>query len=64
MTPEEFRQIRIDLKLSVQEMAEYLGLKSGRTIRKYEAGELPVSEQAIMILRSKAIEEEKAKEDK
>lgn len=53
MTPEEFRQIRIKLKLSVQEMAEYLGLKSGRTIRKYEAGELPVSEQAIMILHSR-----------
>jgi len=39
MTPQEFKQIRINLKLSQQSMAEYLGIKSGRTIRAWESGE-------------------------
>lgn len=50
MTPSEFRAIRINLKLTCQKMAEHLGLKSGRTVRKYEAGDLPVPKHAIRLL--------------
>lgn len=50
MTPEEFRNIRETLELSSQKMAEFLGLKSGRMIRYYEAGQKPIPEWIIKFL--------------
>ncbi len=51
MTKEEFKQSRIALGLSQSEMAEYLGIKSSRTIRRYESGDWKVSERVIKLLR-------------
>lgn len=60
MTPEEFRKTRIEMKLSCQKMAEFCGLKAGRTIRRYESGELSVPEYVIKILElSKVINGDK-----
>lgn len=36
MTPERFKQIRQLLGLSVQQLADRLGVKTGRTVRRYE----------------------------
>lgn len=52
MTPQEFRQIRIALKLSAQGMADYLGLKSGRMIRYYEAGAKIIPPRVIKLLKN------------
>ncbi len=59
MTPSEFRAIRILLKLSQQKMAEYLGIKSGRTVRAWEAGERIIPDY---IIKSLAKEPLKTKE--
>lgn len=41
MTPEEFRAERSRLKMTIKEMAEYIGL-STRAVSYYEAGQRPV----------------------
>ena len=51
MTPAEFRSIRKKLGLSARKMAELLGLKSGRTIRRYEAGDIPISGPVEKLIR-------------
>lgn len=53
MTPEQFREIRIALRLSTQKMAEFLGLKSGRMIRYYESGKKPIPEWVEKLLEAK-----------
>lgn len=53
MTPQEIKQVRISLKLDQQKMAEYIGIKSGRTIRAWESGERPVPMWAIKIIKGK-----------
>lgn len=42
MTKEEFKQIRIKLKLSQSNMADIVGVND-RSIRRFESGEWPVS---------------------
>lgn len=42
MTPQEFKQIRVNLRLSQSKMAEFIGIKSDRTIRAWESGERSV----------------------
>ncbi|MCY4642603.1 MAG: helix-turn-helix domain-containing protein [Gammaproteobacteria bacterium] len=39
LTPEKLREIRKSAKLSQSELAHKFGLKNGRTIRRYEAGD-------------------------
>lgn len=39
MTPQDFRDARIRLGLSQDEMASDLGVHDGRTVRRWEAGE-------------------------
>ena len=57
MTPAEFRAIRHDLGLSAQAMARALGVKSGRTIRHWEAGTNNISGPArtLMLLLKNGI---------
>lgn len=45
MTPKEFRTIRSRLNLSAREMGVALGLHGdpGRTVRRYEAGDVDIS---------------------
>jgi len=50
MTPGEFRAIRIKRGLSLQGMADLLGLKSKRAIQYYESGEREVSGPVIRVL--------------
>jgi transcriptional regulator with XRE-family HTH domain len=42
MTPQEFKQIRKTKGLSCQKMANLLGLKAGRTVERYESGEIEI----------------------
>lgn len=53
MTPFYFRQIRISMKLTQSEMAEYLGIKRDRTVRAWELGERKVPRWAIKILEKR-----------
>jgi DNA-binding transcriptional regulator YiaG len=45
MTPKQFRDIRSKLGLSANQMGTALGLKGdpGRTVRRYEAGDIEIS---------------------
>lgn len=46
MTADEFREARRKLGLSARQMADLIGLEGqhrDRTVRRYEAGDLPVS---------------------
>ena len=43
MTPAEFKATRTRLGLSVEEMAEFLRLKDGRSVRRYEDGSREIS---------------------
>jgi transcriptional regulator with XRE-family HTH domain len=43
MTPAEFKEARKRLGLSVEEMAEFLRLKDGRSVRRYEDGSREIS---------------------
>ena len=43
MTPAEFIATRKRLGLSVEEMAEFLRLKDGRSVRRYEDGSRAIS---------------------
>jgi DNA-binding transcriptional regulator YiaG len=42
MTPQEFKAIRIKMKLTQSEMATWLHLKSSRIIRYWESGQVEV----------------------
>lgn len=42
MSPAEFRMVREGLGLTGDGIAEYLGLTSGRQVRKWEAGTAPI----------------------
>ena len=50
MTPEQFKQIRKSKGLSCQKMANLLGLKAGRTVARYESGEIEIPGTVIRIL--------------
>lgn len=39
MTPQEFKQIRIQMKLTQSQMAAWLKLSDGRIIRSWESGQ-------------------------
>lgn len=43
MTPEQFRTIRINAGLSVNELADVLRISDGRSIRRYEDGSRAIS---------------------
>ena len=45
MTPTEFRKIRTRLALSTRQMGVALGLRGdpGRTVRRYEAGDVEIT---------------------
>ena len=51
MTPDNFRAARKSLGLTQPVMAEWLR-KSPRTIKAWEAGEVPVDETAILLMRA------------
>jgi DNA-binding transcriptional regulator YiaG len=53
MTNKEFRQARINMKLSQQKFADYLGIKNSRTIRRMESGEWKVSQHIIDKLKGR-----------
>ncbi len=51
MTPQEFKSARRALGLSAQGMANALGIGSGRTIRRWEAGQNNISAMAEKLIR-------------
>ena len=50
MTPTELRTIRATLGLSAEAMASLLQVQSGRTVRRWEAGEREVPGPVAVIL--------------
>lgn len=56
MTPKEFKAARRALGLSAQGMANLLGVKSGRTVRRWEAGDRKMSPTVVFLLK-KILEE-------
>ena len=51
MTPAEFRAARKKLGLSAQKMAQALKMPSGRTIRRWEAGDNPVPGPVVVAVQ-------------
>lgn len=52
MTPNQFKKIRENLGFTQQEMASVLGLKSERTIRRYESGFSKIKKQTEFFLKN------------
>ena len=50
MTPKLFREMREQLGLSQDQLAEKLGVSSGRTVRRWELGERKISETTARLL--------------
>lgn len=50
MKPHEFRDIRTALQLSAEGMARLLDVESGRTVRRWEAGDRDIPGPAIVLL--------------
>ncbi len=50
MTPQQFKQIRKTKGLGCQKMAKFLGLKAGRTVERYESGQIEIPGTIIRIL--------------
>jgi len=43
MTPQQLKNIRVNtLRLSAEKLAQRIGVASGRTIRRWEAGDNPI----------------------
>ena len=53
-TPEQVRQVRAALGMSTRQLAVMLrmGAQSGRTIRRWEAGDTPISGPASVALEA------------
>ncbi|MAI17134.1 MAG: hypothetical protein CBC71_06240 [Rhodobacteraceae bacterium TMED111] len=49
MTPEEFKQIRLDLGLTQRGMAEAMGGVNYRTVQRFESGEQPIERMALRV---------------
>lgn len=50
MTPADFKRIRHSFGYSAEGLARALGVKSGRTIRKWEAGDRDISAPAQILM--------------
>ncbi len=50
MTPQQFKQIRIKMKFTQSEMAAWLFVADGRTIRAWEAGKYKIPGTVIKCL--------------
>lgn len=44
MTPQEFKEARLKLGFTQEQMAEALGVNSSRMVRQYESGNVPIRE--------------------
>lgn len=51
MTPDELRVARQALGLSAQGFARLVGIESGRTVRRWEAGERDIPGPLVVLLR-------------
>lgn len=51
MTPEQFKEARLTLGLTQQQLATLWGIGCGRTIRRWESGERPMNPLAAYALR-------------
>lgn len=52
MTKEDFKTIRLSLGYSQPAFAEALGIKTSRTIQRYEAGTRAVPRTVVLLLES------------
>ena len=50
MTPAEFKAIRIKMKLTQSQMAEWLYLSDGRVIRNWESGKFKIPGSVVKCL--------------
>lgn len=44
MTPQEFKEARLKLGFTQEQMAEAIGVNSSRMVRQYESGNVPIRE--------------------
>jgi len=51
MSPEVFKEMRTDMGLTQDQMADALFLKSGRTIRRWESGQQKIPGPAMLATR-------------
>jgi len=51
MKPETFKEMRNDMNLTQDQMADALFLKSGRTIRRWESGQQKIPGPAMLATR-------------
>lgn len=58
MTPDEIKEARQRLGLSQRELADSLGLKSdgGRTVRRWEGGEVEITGPAQLAIRYRLLQ--------
>lgn len=63
MTPEQFRDARNTLGYSAERLARRLRVQSGRTIRRWEAGDRDIPGPAIAVLELLAWLEARGLED-
>jgi DNA-binding transcriptional regulator YiaG len=50
MTPEEFKKARMDLGMSQNDMADFLGVASDRTVRRWEEGEKDIPGPVLLVM--------------
>lgn len=50
MTPDKFKEARMRLGMSQNDMAEFLGIASDRTVRRWEEGEKDIPGPVLLVL--------------
>lgn len=50
MTPDEFKAARMRLGMSQNDMADFLGIASDRTVRRWEEGEKDIPGPVLLVL--------------
>jgi transcriptional regulator with XRE-family HTH domain len=51
MTRQEFKQARLDLGMTQEQIAAAVGVSSGRTVRRWESGERNVNPSASILAK-------------
>jgi DNA-binding transcriptional regulator YiaG len=50
MSPDEFKRARLELGMSQNDIAEFLGVASDRTIRRWEEGDKDIPGPVLLVL--------------
>lgn len=50
MSPDEFKRARLELGMSQNDMADFLGVASDRTIRRWEEGDKDIPGPVLLVM--------------